>query len=443
MRPRPVTLTTLVLALVTAACTAAAPGKSAPAAASATAGTSDGAQAPASIGADAWLVVGRAGDEGLRVMLASSGEANKELPVGVPDATWGRLVTVTPGSSPSIVREVTVQQGAGGAERTIDGRWRLPTVGLDPLPVGVSTDGSTVVLVEDRAEGATAPTVSRFAVLDRSLHGKPRIIELHGDFAYDTLSPDGAILYVAEHVPDPLEGRYQVRAVDTATGVMREAIIVDKRNIDEAMAGWPLDQEIRPDGLVLTLYRGVEHPFIHALNTVDAWAVCIDLPAVGMADTAAATDWGLVATPDGLSDLAVNASLGIVVDVHPTDLTVRRTAAFAPVGPAAARGVTLAKFGDTGAGAVGRRVVAAPDGSAVLAAGAGGIVRIGTATLTVTMRALEGTAVDAIAITPDGTTVYALVRDGGRIARIDALSGEVLGWVPGGSFTLLVGIVPS
>ena len=45
-----------------------------------------------------------------------------------------------------------------------------------------------------------------------------------GVFDFDALSPDGSILYVAEHVPGPLAGRYQVRAVDTATGRMREAI---------------------------------------------------------------------------------------------------------------------------------------------------------------------------------------------------------------------------
>ena len=70
--------------------------------------------------------------------------------------------------------------------------------------------------------------------------------------------------------------------------------------------------------------------------------------------------------------------------------------------------ITLAKFGHGEAGTVGRRVVAAPDGSAVFAAGARGIVRIETADLTVSARALEGIAVDAIAVTPDGSTLYAL-----------------------------------
>ena len=122
--------------------------------------------------------------------------------------------------------------------------------------------------------------VSRFAVVDArlGLGYAPRIIELEGAFDFDALSPDGRLLYVAQQVPGPLEGRYQVRAVETTTGVMRDAIIVDKRNLDEQMAGWPIDQERRVDGMVMTLYRGIEYPFVHALSSVDAWAVCIDLP---------------------------------------------------------------------------------------------------------------------------------------------------------------------
>jgi hypothetical protein len=396
------------------------------------------AKAPAGAG-DAWLVVGRPGEDGLHVMLASSGEEDFELPVGVPDDTWGHLVTVTSKRANSLIEDLTVQPGFGGAARTIEGAWRLPTVGLDPMPVGVSPDGSTIVLVEDRPEGAAAPIVSRFAILDRSLRSEPRIVELTGVFDFDTLSPDGSILYVAEHVPGPLVGRYQVRAIDTATGVMRPDIIVDKRNIGEEMAGWPVDQELRTDGLVLTLYRGVEHPFIHALHSPEAWAVCIDLPMRGMDDAAATADWGVVATRDRRSTLAINATLGMIVDVHPQDLTVRRVVDFEP---SARRGGTLAKFGHAPAGSVGRRILATPDGVAVFAAGAGGIVRIDTAELTVTSRSLEGMAIDAIALTPDGSALYALVREGGRIARIDAATGEVVGWAAGEGYDRLVGIVP-
>jgi hypothetical protein len=446
-------LTTLAIAIVVAGCTTAAPGSMAPiatpgpsaaaAASKAAPATTDRPAAPSpSVAAgagDAWLVVGRPGEDTVRVILASSGEEDFELPLGVPDPTWGRLVTVRSGHPDSLVQDLVVQPGFGGTRRSIPGAWRLPTVGLDPMPVGVSADGSTIVLVEDRAEGAAPIGVTRFAIVERSLRAEPRIVELPGVFDFDTLSPDGSILYVVEHVPGPLAGRYQVRAIDTTTGRMRDEIIVDKRNVGEAMAGWAIDQELRSDGMVLTLYRGVEHPFIHALQSVEAWAFCIDLPARGMDDSAATADWGVVATADGRSNLAVNASLGIIVDVDPGEFTVRRVVDFEP---SAKRGIALAKFGHAEAGGVGRRVVTAPDGTAVFAGGSRGIVRVETADLSVSARALEGTPVDAIAVTPDGSTLYALVHDRGRIAQLDAVTGQLLGWAAGEGYDRLVGVVP-
>jgi hypothetical protein len=434
----------LAVAGVMAACTTGAPPASAPAPATsvASAGTSDrpAALPPAVAGArDAWLVVGRPGEDRLRVRLASTGEEDFDLPIGVPDATWGHVVTVTPGRPNSLIQDLVVQPGFGGPVRSLEGAWRLPTVGLDPMPAGVSADGSTIVLVEDHADSAEPPDATRFAILDRSLRSEPRLVALAGVFDFDTLSPDGSTLYVAEHVPGPLASRYQVRAIDTATGVMRPEVIVDKRNIGEEMAGWPIDQELRSDGVVLTLYRGTEHPFIHALQSVEAWAVCIDLPIRGMENASATDDWGVVATADGQSSLAINATLGMIVDVHPSELTIRQVVDFEP---SAERGITLAKFGHTAAGATGRRVVAAPDGSAVFAAGARGIVRIETADLSVSARALEGSAVDAIAVTSDGSTLFALVRDGGRIAQLDAATGELLGWAAGEGYDRLVGVVP-
>ena len=102
------------------------------------------------------------------------------------------------------------------------------------------------------------------------------------------------------------------------------AIINNWGSITKAMAGWPMAQVRRPDGLAMTLYRGAEHPFIHALNTAEAWAVCIDLPGAHAHDAKAALDWGLAPAPDGGAVFAVNATLGLVEDISPSDLLVRK-----------------------------------------------------------------------------------------------------------------------
>lgn len=452
MRRIPTTIAILVLLALLASGCSAATGQPAPTVASPVPTRTPGATTtlPAATAVptlppaspDAWLLVGRTGADGLEVILASTTEKLFDLPAGLPARPdWGRMVVATPLGGRTIVRDLVVQPGFGGPQIEVDGDWRLPTIGHDAIPAGLSADGSTLVLVEARAASASAeaPTKARFAVLRVTPLERPhRIVELPGDFEYDAISPDGATLYVVEHLAAKPGGRYQVRAVDVASGTLRNDVVADKRNISEPMAGWPLAQLRRPDGGVFTLYRGAEHPFIHALDTAQGTAVCIDLPATGGGDPEAARDWGLAPTPDGTAIFAVNATLGLALEVDPAQLGIRRSVS---VEPLAAGGIALAKFGHLESGPVGRRVVVGPDGLALYAAGAGGILAIATADLTVTGRFLEGQGVAALGLTADGGTLYALLHDAGRIVRLDAATGKVLGQVPGDGYDRLLAVV--
>ena len=428
----------LLAAIAVASCSAKAPPTVAPTAA---------IEPPAPVASetirssdDSGLVIGRSGDDGLQLILASSGERIFALPAGVPGRDWSQLISAAVTGTSTTIRDLRLPE-MDSSSQTIDGTWRLPTIGLDPTPVGVSDDGRTIALVEDGspAAGTARKTVSRFAIVDKTAAAPPRFVELAGDFEYDALSPNGSILYVVEHLAGPPDGHYQVRALDTATGVLREGAVADKNEGDEAMAGWPIAQVRRPDGMVFTLYRGAEHPFIHALSSVDAWALCIDLPATGADDPTAASDWGLTATIDGRSIIAANATLGVAVDIRLPDLAISRRASFAP---SASSVISLAKFGHDAGGEVGRRIVASPSGSLIYAAGAGGIVSIATTDLSLTGRFLEGVPVDALAVTVDGGTMYALIHAGGRIVRLDAGSGRIVGEVPGSGFDRLAAVVP-
>jgi hypothetical protein len=396
-------------------------------------------------GRDAWLAVGRRGQAGVEVILASTAERLFELPVGVPTEKWSQQVTATSDGTRTTLTFLTVQPGFGGWKTDIDGVWQLPTVGLEPMPAGVSTNvaespnKSTTVLVELVPGGK--PGTTRFAVVRRDPLGGSTsgVIELKGSFDYDAISPDGSSLYVVEHLGAAPDHRYQVRVVDVATGVLKDTIIADKRNLDEAMAGWPIAQLVRPDGMVFTLYRGAEHPFIHALNTIEAWAVCIDLPANGADDAMAALDWGLAASPDGHAIFAANATLGLAVDVDPRELAVRRSAQLDPV---AAASIVLAKFGHQELGTAGRRVVVSADGQTIYAAGSTGILVVDAARLTKAQGFLQGTAVAGLGLAPDGRTLFALEAGSGRIVALDAASGTVLAAVPGDGFDRLLAVTP-
>jgi hypothetical protein len=398
----------------------------------------------------AWLLVGRPGEADLHLVLSTTGEIqDMAVPDGAPAPDWRRVVTATVEGGSTVIRDQIVQPGFDGTELKIEGRWRLPTVGLDPIPAGRSLDGSTIALVE----GAYDPTAgkSRFAILQHYLLDAvqtsgdaplrlARIVELPGAFEFDTLSPNGRILYVVQHLDGEAGGHYQVRAVDVANGVMREAVIVDKTHPDEIMAGSPIAQVRRPNGFVLTLYRGPEHPFIHALSSSDAWAICIDLPKGGSdADAAASLDWGLASGLDQSSVFAVNASLGLAVEIDANDLSVRRSAS---IGTTAASPIVFAKFGHGEVGPVGRRLVPSPDGTLLFAAGTGGLSVIKTRDLAILRTDLAGSAIDALGITPDGMTLFALLRDGGRIVAVDAATGRQLGTVPGDGFDRLLAVAP-
>jgi hypothetical protein len=445
-------LTLGLIGLVLAACSATANPNGTPATATTpNSRTGAASTAPANATPDAMLLVGRAGEPGLRLLIAPTGESVMDVPAGTPDAAWARVVTATGEGARTQVRDVLLTGGQPGPRLDIDGAWHLPTIGLERVPAGVSADGSTIALVPDGAAASSAAGTSRFAIVHHVDGDRPTTsrdaqlrlattIELKGAFEFDALSPSGDVLYVVEHL-DGQTGRYQVRAVDVATGKLRDQVIADKRNIDEAMAGWPIAQLRRPDGLVLTLYRGLEHPFVHALSTAEAWAICLDLPANGASDAVAARDWALAPSADGKTVYAINATLGIAAEINLTEMTVTKTSRLEAATTGSAGSIVLAKFGHEAVGPAGR-VVVSPDGGILWAAGSSGILEVNTRDLTTRHRFLDGTAVDGIAAAPDGSVLFALVHDGGRIVALLPGSGRDAGTVPGGGFDRLLAAAP-
>jgi hypothetical protein len=112
-----------------------------------------------------------------------------------------------------------------------------------------------------------------------------KTIVLEGEFGFDALSPDRRTLYVIQHRSTADLVSYVVRAFDLTRNRLVPGVIVAKGE-SGSMRGYPVSRATsKTAAWVYTLYnRGSGRPFIHALNTIRRFAVCIDLPAVASND---------------------------------------------------------------------------------------------------------------------------------------------------------------
>jgi len=182
------------------------------------------------------------------------------------------------GAGTSVV--VRGENGAILRRATVPGRWGIPLVTINGDVAGLGRNGRLLVLAEYGNSGNPLRARSQLLVLETRRLAVERKVSLRGDFGFDALSPDGGLLYLIEHHVASDLSRYRVRAFDLADGRLLPGVIVDKREADEPMTGFPTARVSSGDGRrVYTLYTSQEHPFVHLLDTVARAAFCIDLPS--------------------------------------------------------------------------------------------------------------------------------------------------------------------
>jgi hypothetical protein len=213
----------------------------------------------------------RADGDGLPVTGVDAGPAG----VTTPGAA-ARFVTIAAGRD-TVVARIRRQGGQVTGSRVLHGSFTVPAVALDGSPAGLSADRRTLVLIRPRPGFPRART--RFAVLDARRLALREAFTLAGDFSFDALSPDGSRLYLIQYTSRRDPTHYRVRAYDLRRGRMLRAPIVDPREPDEQMRGYPITRSTSVDGRwAYTLYDGgAAHPFVHALDTSRGEAACIDL----------------------------------------------------------------------------------------------------------------------------------------------------------------------
>ena len=301
----------------------------------------------------AGAAAGQAGADGLPIGGVEVG------PTGVarPGADV-RYVALRAGRDTLVAR---VEQSGGRVlgTRLLGGRYTIPAVALDGSAAGLSADGRTLVLIRPRTGFPRKETA--LAVLGTGRLRLHETITLAGDFSFDALSPDGSLLYLVQYVDPRDPTRYVVRGYDLDRGRLLPDPVVDPKVFGSVMRGYPVTRAVSPDGRwAYTLYDGGGHPFVHALDTAEGTAACIDVEALaGLTDLMDVR----LAVAGGGADVRIVAGVETVAVIDAKTLRIREPSPAAP-SPVAARDDGSASWAL--AGALGALVLAAAAGVTVV-----------------------------------------------------------------------------
>jgi hypothetical protein len=239
----------------------------------------------------------------------------------------------------TVMQRVRRDDGVVERSRLIRGAYGVPGAAYDGSSTGLSANERTLVLAAMRAGART----TRLLVLDaRPLRPRSEVV-LPGYFTVDAISPGGRWLYLIRY-RSIADNDYEVRAYDLARRELLRTPIVDPREPDEKMQGFPTTRTMSADGRwAYTLYANPDGaPFIHALDTEQRTAACIDLDELTNDDVSEAR---LVLASGGLR---VDGPGGPLAVVDTRTFAVRDPGSRPAPAPAPVR--RAASTGDEGAG---------------------------------------------------------------------------------------------
>jgi hypothetical protein len=164
---------------------------------------------------------------------------------------------------------------------SLPGSWGFQVVTLAGDAAGLSANGRVLVASAPPANPGGLSGPSRFTVLRTSPLAVSGTFALPGSYTVDTVSPDGRMLFLIQHVEVGGDiSRYRVRAYDLTAHRLLPKVIADRRQAGWTMRGYPIARATTPnESSVFTLYQpNGNYPFVHALDAVHGTAVCIGLP---------------------------------------------------------------------------------------------------------------------------------------------------------------------
>lgn len=251
------------------------------------------------------------------------------LPNGLRSADGSAYWAAFQAGGMTALHSFDVANGSIRASFGLDGVWELGAISATGKWLVLKRAASEIEKAEWTKANAWKTTI---AVVDAETRKTTRTLTLDGNFDVDALNTQGSALYLIQHLPALKPDHYQVRKYDVALGQLQDAALVDKRNINEVMAGYARDAVASPNGeWLFTLYVGMHHAhaFIHALNLREGYAWCIDLPS-SEGDAATLEHYALALAPDGHTIYASNAVLGALAIADVANIGEPRVVRFAP-----------------------------------------------------------------------------------------------------------------
>ena len=344
----------------------------------------------------------------LSVIDSRSQTVERNMPLGTPSPNWTHLYSV----GGDLLSDLDPQTGEVLHQMRLPGNYRLPLATMSGVPGGLSPNGHWLVLESfDRTSGIV-PSASHFVVVDTTYAGKPQMFDLNGYYQFDAINDGGGRVYLIQYLSN---SQYYVRFYNVPARTLDPQIVFDKSDGSSAMAGTRISGvQSHGDQYLYSLYvRSDGSAFIHALSLENPIAFCVDLP--GTASSPDGFHWSLALNAAGTHLYATNGATGIVTDlgVDGGVPSAPRTAKLSNTPSASVPGIKDVAAKEFG----GNAAAVSPDGKILVMAGKTGVVWIDTATLNANDRQLPNWNVWSLAMTPDGTTVYAM-NDAGMIAEL-------------------------
>jgi DNA-binding beta-propeller fold protein YncE len=359
---------------------------------------------------------------GIAMRAVATSKLVRMLPDGtlLPDGTT--LVATEPGGASTLVKKIDRRTAATISSQTVDGTWQR-----GPFSSGASPDGSRLVLFGSSynftdASGAwTARTT--FGVVDLTTWHVDTV-QLDGRYGFEAISNDGRSLLVDEATPPQLPTSTRLRVYDVPSGKLSEVA-------GDALPS--LDDSYRTPATGIGAYTfqilAGKDPLLIRFDLNGHAARTLALPADRKVQGEQFLEWSLIATHDARTLYAINPAAGVVTEIDPNALKVRRSAHLGTTGSdrgafdvlvAAIHPVAEAKMG------FGTGAVLSPDESTLYALAETGVWVVSTSSLTARLLTKDG-AYESVKTSPDGKRLYVLGRETGIVSALDASDGRVLG----------------